>query len=185
MAKLILGIAGEMGSGKEAISTHLVQNYQASAHNFAQILNDILGRLYLEITRENQTPLSGFLRKTFGEDILAKAMYHDSAKDAHDIVVVQGIRRFEDITYLKQLPNFKFIFVEADMKLRYERTKKRNEKANDSTITFEEFEKSHKYETELQITDLKNYADHVINNNETYQELYKQVDEIIKKYITK
>jgi dephospho-CoA kinase len=180
MAKLILGVAGEMGSGKEAVSRHLVSNYGADARNFSQILNDILIRLHLDITRENQAPLSLILRKTFGEDILAKAMYHDSVEDAADIVVIQGIRRVEDMTFLKQLPNFKFIYIKADMDVRYERVSKRREKANDGTMTFEQFEASHKYETEQTIPDLKNYADIVIENNGTYPELYAQIDEIVK-----
>jgi dephospho-CoA kinase len=184
MAKLILGIAGEMGSGKEAVSRHLVNTYNADARNFSQILNDILTRLHLDITRENQAPLSLVLRKTFGEDILAKVMYHDSVEDASDIVVIQGIRRVEDMAFLKQLPNFKFLFINADMDVRYERVSKRREKANDGTMTFEQFEKSHQYETEQTIPDLRNYADFVLDNNGTYPELYKQVDEIVKQYIS-
>jgi dephospho-CoA kinase len=183
MSKLILGIAGEMGSGKEAASRHLVSTYHASAHNFSQILNDVLNRLNLEITRENQAPLSLVLRKTFGEDILAKVMYHDSVEDIADIVVVQGIRRVEDMTFLKQLPNFKFLYINADMDIRFERVGKRREKANDGTMSFEQFEASHQYETEQTILDLKNYADIVIDNNGSYSELYKQIDEIVKQIV--
>jgi dephospho-CoA kinase len=183
MAKLILGIAGEMGSGKDAVAKHLSANYGAHTHNFSQILSDILNRLYLPIVRENQAPLSGMLRKTFGEDILAKVTYHDSIEDTADIIVVQGIRRLEDMTYLRQLPNFKLLYVEVDMETRYERVKKRGEKANDSEMSFEEFKKTHSYETELQIADLKNYATHTIDNNGTYQDLHKKVDEIVKQYI--
>jgi dephospho-CoA kinase len=180
MAKLILGVAGEMGSGKEAVSRYLVNNYQASAHNFSDILKDILNRLHLEITRENFSPLSLMLRKTFGEDILAKAMYHDSVNDEADIVVVQGIRRIEDMAFLKQLPNFKFIFIDAEMDVRFKLVSSRNEKANDGTMTFEQFKASHSYETETTIPDLRNYADLVIDNNGTYLELYEQLDKLLK-----
>ncbi|HEX8974232.1 MAG TPA: AAA family ATPase [Patescibacteria group bacterium] len=183
MAKLILGIAGEMGSGKEAISKHLVNTYGAHSHNFSQILSDILERLYLEKTRENLTPLSFALRKNFGEDILAKVMYHDSVEDTADIVVVQGIRRIEDMTFLRQVPEFKFAFVDADMKLRYERVSERREKANDGLMTFDQFKASHQYETELTIPDLRNYADYVLDNNGTYAELYEQIDKIISQNI--
>lgn len=180
MAKLILGVAGEMGSGKEAVSKHLVQSYHANAHNFSQILNDVLNRLYLDITRENQTPLSGILRKTFGEDILAKVMYRDSVDDVSDVVVIQGIRRHEDMKFLKQLPNFKLLYIDADMETRFERVKVRGEKVNDSKMSFEEFKKTHEYETEQTILDLRSYADYTLNNNGAYTELYKQIDEIMK-----
>ncbi|MEI7621685.1 MAG: AAA family ATPase [Candidatus Moraniibacteriota bacterium] len=183
MPKLIVGIAGEMGSGKEAVTHHLVNSYQAHSHNFSQIFNDILKRLHLEITRENQAPLSLALRKTFGEDILAKVMYHDSVEDATDVVVVQGIRRIEDMAYLKQLANFKFLYIDADMELRFERVSKRREKINDGTMSFEQFKASHQYETEKTIPDLRNYADYVVDNNGTYVELYAKIDEILKENI--
>ena len=183
MSKLILGIAGEMGSGKEAVTHHLVNNYQAHSHNFSQILNDVLKRLYLDITRENQTPLSGALRRIFGEDILAKVMYHDSVEDVADLVVVQGIRRIEDMAYLKQLPNFRFLYIDADMEVRFERVSKRREKINDGMMSFEQFKASHQYETEKTIPDLRNYANYVVDNNGTYLELYAKIDEILKENI--
>lgn len=179
MAKLILGIAGEMGSGKEAVTSHLSDVYSASAHNFSQILKDILERLYLPITRENFSPLSLALRKTFGEDILAKAMFQDAVNDKTDIIVVQGIRRQEDMAFLREFANFKFLYVDVDMETRFERIKKRKEKENDSSMTFEEFKASHEYETEKTILGLKDDADYIIKNNGTYAELYAQIDRVI------
>lgn len=179
MAKLILGIAGEMGSGKEAISKHVVNTYNASAHNFSQILTDILHRLHLEITRENQASLSTMLRKNFSENILAKTLYFDVTEDNEEIVVVQGIRRIEEMELLKQMPNFKLLFIDVQMDVRFERISKRKEKVSDGTISFQEFEISHQNEADKKIPDLKNYADFVIDNNGGYPELYKQVDEIV------
>ena len=50
----------------------------------------------------------------------------------------------------------------------------------DKIMTFEEFQKEHELETELQIRDLKNYANYVVDNNGTYTDLYEQIDKIIK-----
>ncbi|KKQ45403.1 MAG: dephospho-CoA kinase, CoaE, nonfunctional [Candidatus Moranbacteria bacterium GW2011_GWC2_37_8] len=183
MAKLILGIAGEMGSGKEAVSTYLCEKYGASSRNFSQILKDILERLYLPIMRENFAPLSLALRKTFGEDILAKVMFHDAVDDENDVIVVQGIRRRQDMVFLRELPNFKFIYVDADIETRFERVKNRKEKENDALITFEQFKASHEYETEKTILGLKDDADYMIQNNGTYEELYSQIDKIISNHI--
>lgn len=180
MAKLILGIAGEMGSGKGTVAKHVVAEYGASTRRFSTILRDLLDRVYVEQTRENIANISTALRKTFGEDLLAKAMYHDTQNDASEIVVVDGVRRLADIAYLRELPQFKLIYVEADMRIRYERIIKRGENADDLTKTFEEFQKDHELETELQIRDLKNYANYVMDNDGTYIDLYKQLDEIIK-----
>lgn len=180
MAKLILGIAGEMGSGKGTIAKHIIEEHKGNVHRFSTILRDLLDRIYVSQTRENISTISTILRKNFGEDILAKAMYHDTKKDEHEIVAVDGVRRMADILYLEEVPHFKLIYIEADMEVRYERVIKRGENDGDKTKTLEEFKRDHELETELQIRDLKNYANYVIDNNGTYQELYKQIENIIK-----
>jgi len=183
MAKLILGITGEMGSGKGTIAKHVTVEHKGNMHKFSTILRDVLDRVYIEQTRENISTISTILRKNFGEDILAKAMFHDTQNDEHEIVVVDGVRRMADIAYLRELPHFKLVYVEADMQSRYERIVKRGENANDSTKTFEEFKRDHELETELQIKDLKNYANYVVDNDGTFADLYKQVDDIIAENI--
>ena len=180
MAKLILGITGELGSGKGTIAKHIMLEHKGSVHKFSTILRDVLDRLYLEQSRDNLQALSTMLRKTYGEDIMAKGMYHDAENDENELVVVDGVRRMSDITYLKELPHFKLIYIEADMQNRYERIVKRGENPDDAKKTFEEFQKAHENESEIQIRDLKNYASHIVSNDGTYQELYAQVDEIIK-----
>ncbi|MEI7890772.1 MAG: AAA family ATPase [bacterium] len=183
MAKLILGITGEMGSGKGTIAKHVIEHHKGNAHRFSTILRDVLDRIYVEQSRENISTISTVLRKNFGEDILAKAMYHDAENDQHDLVVVDGVRRMADISYLKELPHFKLIYMEADMQNRYERIIKRAENTDDTAKTFEDFKKDHELETEIQIKDLKNYSDYVINNDGTFPDLYEQINDIISQNI--
>ncbi|NTV41269.1 MAG: AAA family ATPase [Candidatus Moranbacteria bacterium] len=183
MSKLILGIAGEMGSGKGTVATHFVNEKGGSAHRFSTILRDILDRVYLDQSRENFQVLSMILRKNFGEDIMAKSMYHDVKNDNHDIVVVDGVRRMADIAYLREIPHFKLVYIDADIRTRYERIVKRGEKTDDFSKTFEEFKLEHDADSELQIRDLKNYADYVLNNDGTFVDLYKQLDQIITENI--
>lgn len=180
MAKLILGIVGEMSSGKGVVAKHVTANYNAGSHKFSQILRDILDRVYVEQSRFNITTLSLVLRKNFGEDVLAKSMYHDVQNDEHEIVVIDGVRRLEDIVYLRELPEFKLVFINADMETCYERLIRRGENVGDSSKTFEEFKRDHEADADARILDMKNYADYMVENNGTYQELYQQIDGIIK-----
>jgi dephospho-CoA kinase len=180
MAKIILGIAGEMGSGKGTIAKHIVEEHKGNAHRFSTILRDILDRVSLEQSRDNIQTLSTILRKNFGEDVMAKSMYHDVQKDEHNVVLIDGVRRMADIVYLRELPIFKLIYVEADIENRYERILKRGENSDDAKKSFEEFERANKDESESQIRDLKNYANYTIDNNGTFVELYAQVENIIK-----
>jgi dephospho-CoA kinase len=180
MSKLILGLAGEMGCGKGTVAKHIIEENGGNSHKFSKVLRDILDRLYLDQSRDNIQTLSTTLRKNFGEDLLAKSIYHDTYNDEHDIVVVDGVRRMSDIFYLRDLSNFKLVYIDADIEKRYERIKKRGENSDDAKKTFSEFEKANQDESESQIRDLKNYANYVIDNNGTFPELYNQVEDIIK-----
>ena len=181
MPKLIIGLAGEMASGKGTVAKYLVEHYSCNEHRFSNCLREVLDRLYLEQSRENLQTLSTMLRKTFGEDLLAKIVFHDAQGDDKDIVVIDGARRLEDIVHLRILPHFKLIFIEADMRKCYERIKSRKENSDDETKTFEEFQKEQAQESESQIENLKIIADQVVDNNGSVEELYFQIEEIIKK----
>lgn len=181
MQKLIFGVAGEIASGKGTITRYIINEHKAGSYRFSDMLRDILKRLYLPHSRENMQKLSTAIRENYGEDVMAKVMMEDVKNDKHNIVVVEGVRRLADIKYLKELPGFKLIYCEAGMEKRYERIIRRDENPDDGKKTFDEFKKEHEQESELQIKDLKNYADFAIDNDGEFKDLYKQIDEIIKK----
>ncbi len=143
MAKVIIGLAGESGCGKGTVAKHIIEKYNGSSFRFSTMLRDILCRIYLPDSRKNMQILSTILRQNFGEDVLAKVMSEDVKRNNKNIVVVDGIRRPADIKYLKELPEFKLIYVEADIKKRYDRLIQRGENPDDNQKTFEKFQKEH------------------------------------------
>ena len=179
MKKIILGLTGEMASGKGTVAHYLREAHDASSHRFSTMLRDILDRLHMEHSRENMQKMSTSLRKTYGEDTLAKVMAEDVEHDEGDIIVIDGVRRLDDIKYLREIPEFRLVYIEADMKKRYDRITRRSENPDDQNKTFEQFEEEHQGEPELQIKDLKNYADVIIDNDGDISDLEKQVREII------
>ncbi|MFA6300872.1 MAG: AAA family ATPase [Candidatus Paceibacterota bacterium] len=185
MAKIILGVASQIAAGKGITTEYLKKSYKAGTYKFSNVLRDLLGRLYLENSRENLSKLSTALRKNFSEDILAKVIYEDVKKDEREIIVVDGVRRLADIVYLKKLPGFRLVFIDADIEKRYQRIILRGENVDDKNKSFEQFRKDHELETELQIADLKKVADVVVDNNGNLEDLYKQVDKIIKEILEK
>jgi len=112
---------------------------------------------------------------------LAKVMVEDVKKDNHEIIAVDGVRRLADIEYLKKIPGFKLVYIDADIEKRFERIKKRNENPDDAGKTFEQFKKDNEGEADAQIKNLKSEADYVMDNNWTIEYLYRQVDETIRK----
>jgi len=181
MAKVILGLAGEIAAGKGTVAKYIAEKYNGGTHRFSTMLRDVAKRMYLEENRENIQKISTIFRQNFSDDLLSKVIYHDVENDGHEHIAVDGVRRAPDIDYLKKLFGFKLVYIEADMKKRYDRIIGRGENTDDSNKTFEEFKKDHERETELRIKDLKNIADFVVNNNGTFEELYAQIDKIIGK----
>jgi dephospho-CoA kinase len=180
MSKLILGITGELASGKGTAADYFVKKHGASTHRFSTMLRDIAKRMYLEESRENLQKLSTLFRGNFNEDLLSMVIYKDVESDEHDLIVIDGVRRMGDIEYLKSLPGFRLIYIETDVKERYDRIITRGENSDDNSKTLEEFKEDNKREAERQIKDLKNKASVVIDNNGSFDELYKQLDEIVK-----
>lgn len=179
MQKIILGLAGEMASGKGTVAKYLVKKHKGNSYRFSTMLRDVAKRMYLEENRNNLQKISEIFRQNFSQDILSKVIYQDVKNDSHLIIAVDGVRRSPDIKYLQTLPNFKLVYIETSLEKRFERTKARFENSDDETKTFAEFKKDQKKEAELQIRGLKAKADFVIDNNGSFKDLYAQIDKII------
>lgn len=178
--KIILGLTGLMGSGKGTVVEYAVRKYGASAYSFSTILRDLLKRLHLDISRHNLQKLSLSLRQTFGEDLLARVMAADAGDDNSAVIVIDSIRRLDDIIFLKKNPAFRLARIVAGEKIRYNRIVERGENRGDEKKTYTEFQEDHKANTEVTIPPLMAEADIEIDNNGSLDDLYAQVDKIIK-----
>jgi len=179
MDKIILGLAGEIASGKGTAAKYIQEKYNGSTHRFSTMLRDVAGRMNLEESRENIQKLSTAFRQYFGDDILSKTIYHDVSGDAGNVVVIDGVRRQPDIKYMSTLPEFRLIYIETSAENRYKRIIEREENVDDKNKTFEQFKKDQSWETEKDIVDLKDKADFVINNDGSVEDLRGQIDKII------
>lgn len=183
MAKIIIGLVGEMASGKEVCKKYLNEKYNAKHCKFSTPLRDVLDRLCIEKSRDNLIDVSTILRERFGQDLLAKVIASDANTLDSDIVVVDGVRRMDDIEHLSKLPHFKLVRVDADSKLRYERMKLRNENTGDAEKTYGEFMEDHERETEITIPAVMETATYSLDNNGSLEELYKQIDLLVEKLL--
>lgn len=178
--KIILGLAGEMAAGKGTVAGYIEKKHSGSSHRFSTMLRDVAKRMHLEESRENLQKISTIFRESFFDDILSSVIAKDVEDDEHEIIAIDGVRRIADILYLKKLPGFRLVYIDADIENRFSRITNRRENVDDSGKSFEEFKKDHEREAELQIKGLKNEADFVIDNNGSFEELYRQIDKIIE-----
>lgn len=180
MAKTILGFTGMIASGKDTAVSYLLGKHRGTQVKFSASLTDVLNRMYIPRERENYQVLSTILRENFGQDLLSKIVANDVKNASTDLVVIDGIRRPKDIEYLKDIEGFKMIAIEVDPKVRYERLKKRAEKAGDADKSWDDFQKEDVAESEITIPDLMKQADVTIDNNSSLEDFYKQLDNLVK-----
>jgi len=180
--KIILGFVGDLAAGKGTVAKYLSEKHRVNTYRYSTMLRDILDRVYIEQTREHLQTLSTFLRESYGQDIMSKVIAKDVERDPNQLIVVEGIRRPTDITYLQENAGFHLIYLTADSKLRWERLVKRAENPGDTEKTYEEFLVDEQAEADKLIKELGATAEKTINNDGTIEELYAQIDEVVVQF---
>lgn len=179
MARLIIGFTGEAGSGKDAASHYLIERHGAQVFGFSSIIRDLIHRLYLVEDRSTMATLSRVLREYFGEDLFGRVIAKDLSSCRADLIVVSGIRRREDMEELSRDPAFRLVYVDAPIDVRFARIRMRGQNANDATMTFEQFQKEGKLETEQRIRDLRPLSHFVVENVGSVEEFHAKLDKIL------
>lgn len=177
--KIIIGLVGEIASGKDTVAEYLKQKYDSETISFSKPLRDILDRLFLPQNRENMANLGFDLRTRFGQDLLAKAIAEEIKVSDKNMMCLPNVRLESDITYLKEMPGFFLIAVSTEPKIRYERLIHRGQNPDDKTKTWEQFLKDSKLSTEIHIQDLMGKAKFNLDNNGSLVDLYAQIDELM------
>jgi len=179
--KIILGLVGEIASGKDTVADYLAKKYHSQTISFSKPLRDILDRLYLPQSRINLADLGIILREEFGQAVLEKVTDQEIKNSPKKIVCLPNIRLKSDMAKLKKLKHFILIGLATDLKIRYQRILKRAQNTDDKNKTWTEFLKDSKLSTETEIRKIAKTAKFTIDNNGSYQNLYAQIDKIMKK----
>jgi dephospho-CoA kinase len=180
---IVLGLVGEKGSGKQTFSDFLKKAAKGKkiAHmRFSDILRETLELWSLELTRSNYQQLSIAMNKTFGKGTLSRALYQNVLKKDADIVILDGVRWLSDEELINSFDKKFMIYVTASAENRFERLKTRNEKVGEGDVTFEQFKAEEKVKTETLIPKIGKRADIKIDNNGTFDDLEKAVQNFIK-----
>jgi len=181
---MIIGLTGKAGSGKGTVADYLVSKYHAVKLRFSAVLDDILRRLFLDVSRENEINLAMALREKFGPDVLARALLFDLKEKKLKLGVLDGIRYREEYEVFKQEPDFFLVYLDTPFELRYQRNLKRGEKKDDK-VSFERFKEMELSPTEIYIEKFKTEADYIIDNSGSLDVLYQKIDHVLGPKIIK
>ncbi len=176
---ILLGILGERLAGKDTAGDYLVTQYQAFQIKYSTILDEVLDILDLPKSRRNEIDLGMAMRNAFHEGVLWGAVKKKIAGAPHNIKVINGIRFQDEFDNAKAL-GAKMIYVTAPQELLYQRFLERKQKADDSTLTAQEFAKLEQEPTEVKISYLGSKCDFKIENVGSQEELYGKIDGIME-----
>ena len=178
--KKILAIAGRNGSGKETVAKKMAKALSgAETHTYSDILRETLQLWgYTKNSRHDMQELSTFMRRLKGQDALSKAMAKKCREAKTPWVVIDGLRRTEDldILYEEFAPTYvTLVWVETSDDLRYERLKARKEKAGEAFMDRAQFDREEQAESERMLYQVYLARMREIDNNGTLVTLAEQL----------
>lgn len=176
---VVVCLVGENGSGKGTVA-RLLAHRGGSVWKFSTVLSDLLHRLHLPDSKDNEIDLAQAMRKVWGEDVLARVFLAELPKFRKRLVVLDGLRFPAELKTLRKLSRFHLAYVTAPLQPRYERTRRRREKTSDYRITLTEFKRLAARTTERHVTTLGRRARHRIVNDGSLIDLKRKVDALYR-----
>ncbi len=180
--RLIIGITGTIGAGKDTIADYL-KTKGFAYHSLSDIIRDECNTRNLSHERDNLIAVGNELRTTFGPSVLGKLTAAKIEKLGEKKSLAVSIRNPAEIEALRATPGFFLIAVDAPIELRFERIKKRGRP--EDAVSFEKFKEQENREragtaTQQQLTSVMALADAHIDNAGTFEEINQHIETILK-----
>jgi dephospho-CoA kinase len=179
----IIALVGMPGSGKGTCTDYLSSTYNWPTIHFGNMVYDEVQRRGLHNVKDEKF-VRRDMREKEGKEVLAKHAKRKAdeyAKDGHNIIVFDGLYSWSEYKYLRQEygDNLIVIATAAPRLLRYDRILKRK----DSHRTYNNAQEIIDRETS-EIEELEKggpiaNADYTILNDETPEDMLRQLDKIL------
>lgn len=181
MLKIVIGVAGTIGAGKDTVTNHLRDKHGFRVVSMGDLVREEAAAAGIPESREN---LQFWARKQtdkFGIGYWARKTSAKISELGVEKVAISGVRRHQDAAVPKKVfgSKFKLILVDADISVRFNRLKARKRVGDPKTLA--EFKKQEQgehrlfdYEKTAQLADFK------IKNDDGFEDLYKHIDEVLK-----
>ena len=175
----ILAIVGMPGSGKSEAANHF-RKLGLPVISFSEIVKKPIESKKLPDTLEVHHNIRQEIRDKYGYEAMA-LLSHEKIEEAlkkHKLIVIEGMRSWEEYEYLKK--NFSeakvhILALFVDKQKRYQRIKNR---ASRSNLRGEERDLDEMLQTHMGPTIA--YADYLIKNNFSLEELRHKLDEVYR-----
>lgn len=181
--KLIIGLVGQKGCGKETVAGLIKDVYgtdKVSHVRMSDILKETLKMWSIPETRTNLQRMAIIMNRHFGKGTLSKAVNDRIMKERSTVVVLDGIRWISDEKLVRSFDKNILIHIKAKSKIRFQRLKMRSDKIGEGRMNYKQFLKEEKVYTELFIKEIGNRADIILENNSSVKDLKKSFNLVWK-----
>jgi len=182
---MIIGLTGTFASGKDTVAEFLIED-GFEHHSLSDELRGVSKERGIEPSRENLQKLGNAVRDEFDDDYLARRAMK---KAKGNQLVISSIRQPGEVEYLKTLPDFYMVAVDAPVEERFKRMQKRARPGDPQTLEEmkekEAREMGSKENNAQQVQKCLEMADYTIINDGTYEDLKRKTDDVIRKIKSK
>jgi dephospho-CoA kinase len=184
---VFIGLAGTLNAGKDSFGDILAKDYEFLHMSTSDMIRLIKKREFGDTPQAlllRNDPYINNLRSERGPGFLVQAVHDDwqAQKDKYPGgYVASAIRAIGEAEKVKELGGI-IVFVDADPKVRYERSQKRGRDENEKGKSFDEFMASEQLEIDVDQNDksvqnlsaMKSMADLVIINDQNSIEEFQE-----------
>ena len=176
---IIIGITGLARSGKNTAAEYLSSLYGFKVFTPSDVIKTELMRRGIVISKENISKLGDLMREEFGRNVIAVKTLEKASNFPK--VAITGIRSPEEVKYFRyEADKFYLLCIEAKEDKRFSRRSKADPQFRSAF-----FERDNRDIENKGLGKVIEKADYVIKNNHTKNNLYKKVDEFLKKVVVK
>ena len=184
-----IGLVGPLACGKGVIAEYLIEKYQYTSFSLSVLVHE-------EAKKRGHTVLTRTLLQDIGDDMRAKEGDGVLAKRAiktlnpklytqNPKIIIEGIRNPGEIAYLRTIPGFFLIAVDATKEIRFKRVLKRGKVWDPKDWnTFLKVDgrdsKDMQNKNGQQVRVCMEMADMQIKNNTDKEYIYKEIDLAMK-----
>ena len=181
MKTKVIGIVGDIGSGKDAVLKYLNSKYGIPYLSTGDIVRKIAECSGVEPNRDNLEEISQRCFADLGEGCFVRMVAEEIMGKGWGVAGISGIRSPYDVDVMRSLFGKDFILIKVeinDPQIRFERLRKRHEERDPDT--YEQFQTQDKNEKEIfQLDKTRSLADYSLSNDKTISDLHREIDDVV------